>query len=93
MTLDYRYAFLFLGLAQLFGSLLALIAIIHRRHNCFRPRPLAMTRGKAPADSLSALLENGSGPSGAYVEVEEEEDRGYISMTPLNGSGRNSPNG
>ncbi|VDD81978.1 unnamed protein product [Mesocestoides corti] len=35
-THDYRFAFMFLGFAQMLGAVIALQAILYRKHNCFR---------------------------------------------------------
>lgn len=73
-TGGYRVAFLFLGLSQMLGAMMALQAIVHRKHNCFR---------KAVSDevfaglsqrrhSQEALLANIVEPSN-YFSVELED--------------------
>lgn len=78
VTGDYHVAFLFLGFSQMFGAVMALLAIICRRHKsfCFIAEKTSLG---ARRRSQEALLSNIVEPSNGDTKVENLEEIGIIS--------------
>ncbi|KAM7540104.1 hypothetical protein Aperf_G00000039110 [Anoplocephala perfoliata] len=72
-TGGYRMAFLFLGFSQMLGAMMALLAIVHRKHNCLRKTASGkvVARLTQRRNSQEALLAKIVEPSkGCHTELE-----------------------